>query len=286
LAQLLADADIVVGHIWRSSFPPAPRLRLLQSVAAGLDQVELDAVPQGVTVYNVFGHEPAIAEYVIMTMLVLTHRLLDTVTAFRAGSWSAHQPAGGSPHSELLGRTVGILGYGRIGREVAKRAIGFGCKVVAANRSPIADPAPAKKIFPLAELDRMLPLCDALVIAAGLGPETRGLIDAHRLALMKPGALLISVARAAIVDEDALYAALKERRLGGAALDVWWQHWSVAHRDERPSCHAFHELPNVLMTPHCSGFTDGTAERRWSAVAANLDRFASGERLENVVRQT
>jgi phosphoglycerate dehydrogenase-like enzyme len=145
LAQLLADADIVVGHIWRSSFPPAPRLRLLQSVAAGLDQVELDAVPQGVTVYNVFGHEPAIAEYVIMTMLVLTHRLLDTVTAFRAGSWSAHQPAGGSPHGELLGRTVGILGYGRIGREVAKRAIGFGCKVVAANRSPIADPAPPRR---------------------------------------------------------------------------------------------------------------------------------------------
>jgi phosphoglycerate dehydrogenase-like enzyme len=112
------------------------------------------------------------------------------------------------------------------------------------------------------------------------------LIDAKRLALMKRDALLINTARAAIVDEEALYAALKERRLGGAALDVWWQTWSGVHPDVRPSRFPFHELPNVLMTPHCSGFTEGTAERRWSAVAGNLDRFAWGEPLENVVLQT
>ena len=89
LAPLLAKAEIVVGHIWRRSFPPAPRLRLLQSVAAGLDLLDTEAVPKRVTICNVFGHEPAIAEYVIMTMLVLTHRLFEAVTAFRAGSWVA-----------------------------------------------------------------------------------------------------------------------------------------------------------------------------------------------------
>ena len=124
------------------------------------------------------------------------------------------------------------------------------------------------------------------MIAAGLAPETRGLIDAHRLALMKPTALLVNIARAAIVDEEALYAALRDGRLAGAALDVWWQTWSGAHPDVRPSRFPFHELPSVLMTPHCSGFTEGTADRRWSAVAGNLDRFASGEPLENVVLQT
>jgi len=82
LGPLLADAGIVVGHIWRPSFPPAPRLRLLQSVAAGLDLLDTEAVPRGVTICNVFGHDPAIAEYVIMTMLVLTHRLFEAVTAF------------------------------------------------------------------------------------------------------------------------------------------------------------------------------------------------------------
>ena len=131
---------------------------------------------------------------------------------------------GGPPHGEVLDRTIGIIGYGRIGREVAQRAAGLKCRILPANRSPVADPAPADTVFPLAELDRMLPLCDTVLVSCGLGPETRGLIDARRLALMKPGALLINVARAAIVDEDALYAALKDGRLGGAALDVWWQY--------------------------------------------------------------
>jgi phosphoglycerate dehydrogenase-like enzyme len=190
LAPLLSEAEIVVGHIWRPSFPPAPRLRLLQSVAAGLDLIDVEAVPKGVTICNVFGHEPAIAEYVIMTMLVLTHRLFETVTAFRAGSWVGSPTfGGGPPHGEVLGRTVGIIGYGRIGREVAERAAGIKCRVVATNRTSVADPAPADTVFPLAELDRMLPLCDTVLISCGLGPETRRLMDARRLALMKPGAL-------------------------------------------------------------------------------------------------
>jgi phosphoglycerate dehydrogenase-like enzyme len=287
LAPLLSEAEIVVGHIWRPSFPPAPRLRLLQSVAAGLDLIDTAAVPKGVTICNVFGHEPAIAEYVIATMLVLTHRLFETVTAFRAGSWAASPTFGGSPpHGEVLGRTIGIIGYGRIGREVAERAAGIKCRVLAANRTPIADPAPADTVFPLAELDRMLPLCDAVLISCGLAPETRGLIDARRLALMKPGALLINVARAAIVDEDALYIALKDGHLGGAALDVWWQYPTQSEPERRPSRRPFHELPNVLITPHNSSSTEAAADRRWSLVAANLDRFVRGEKLESIVLQT
>jgi phosphoglycerate dehydrogenase-like enzyme len=284
-AGSFADADIVVGHIWRAGFPPARRLRLLQSVAAGLDLLDLGAVPKGVTVCNVFGHEPAIAEYVIMTMLVLTHRLIDTVTTFRAGSWSASPMFGGSRHDEVMGSTIGIVGYGRIGREVAERAAGLKCRILAVNRSPVAEPAPAEAVYPLAEIDRMLPLCDTVLVACALAPETQGLIDARRLALIRPGALLINVARAAIVDEDALYAALKDGHLGGAALDVWSQYPTPAEPERRPSRRPFHELPNVLMTPHCSSSSGATAERRWSAVAGNLDRFARGEPLENVVHQ-
>src|SRR5438477_940897 len=287
VAPLLAQSEIVVGHIWRAGFPPAPRLRLLQSVAAGLDLLDTTAVPKGVTICNVFGHEPAIAEYVIMTMLVLTHRLFEAVMAFRKGSWVASpQFGGGPPHAEVLRRTVGIVGYGRIGREVAERAAGLKCRVLAANRSPVANPAPAETVFPLADVDRMLPLCDTVLISCGLAAETKGLIDARRLALMEPGALLINVARAAIVDEDALYAALKGGHLGGAALDVWWQYPTPAEPERRPSRQPFHELPNVLITPHSSSSTEATADRRWSVVAANLDRFARGETLENIVLQT
>ena len=132
----------------------------------------------------------------------------------------------------------------------------------------------------------MLPHCDTVLIACALAPETKGLIDARRLALMKPGALLINVARAAIVDEDALYAALKDGHLGGAALDVWWQYPTANEPERRPSRRPFHELSNVLMTPHSSSSSEATADRRWSAVAGNLDRFARGESLQNVVFQT
>ena len=138
----------------------------------------------------------------------------------------------------------------------------------------------------MAELDRMLPLCDTLLVSCALNPETKGLIDGRRLALMKPGALLINVARAAIVNEDALYASLKDGHLGGGAIDVWWQYPTPAEPTRRPSRCPFYELPNVLITPHCSSTTEATAERRWSAVAANLDRFARGEPLENVVLHT
>jgi phosphoglycerate dehydrogenase-like enzyme len=282
----LAEVDIVVSHLWRAEFPETPRLKLLQAAAAGIDMIDLSSLPSGVTLCNVFGHEPAIAEYVLMTMLALTHRLIDTVTAFRGGSWASHQPAGGSPHGEIFHKTMGIIGYGRIGREVAKHAMAFGCKVVAANRSPVADAGDVKEVYPFADLDRMLPQCDAVVIAAGLGPETRGLIDARRLSLMKSSALLINIGRAAIVDEEALYNALSGKRLGGAALDVWWQHWDSMQPDQRPSRLPFHELTNVLMTPHCSGFTEGTADRRWNELAGNLDRFVRGESLNNIVLMT
>jgi phosphoglycerate dehydrogenase-like enzyme len=286
LIPAMAEAEIVVGHIWRPDFPEAPRLKLLQAATAGIDMIDVPSLPGGITLCNVYGHEPAIAEYVIGTWLALTHRLFETVTSFRGGSWAAHQPAGGAPHGEIFGKTLGVLGYGRIGREVARRAASFGCKIIAANRSPVAERDDASEIYPFAELDRMLPQCDALLIAAGLGDETRGLIDARRLALMKPGAFLINIGRAAIVDEEALYAGLRDGRIGGAALDVWWQHWSPEHPVRRGSHFPFHELPNVLMTPHCSGFTEGTADRRWGDLAANLDRYVRGEPVHNLVMTT
>jgi len=286
LIPALAEAEIVVGHIWKADFPTAPRLKLLQAATAGVDMIDLPSLPPGVTLCNVFGHEPAIAEYVMIMMLALSFRHVDTVSSFRSGSWAAHQPAGGSPHSEIFGKTLGAVGYGRIGREVAARVAAFGCRNLGANRSPVADKGAASEIYPLGELNRMLPQCDFVLVAAALAPETRGLIDARRLALMKPTALLVNIGRAAIVDEEALYNALKDKRLGGAALDVWWRHWSPEQPDRRPSRFPFHELPSVLMTPHCSGFTEGTADRRWGDLAANLDRYVRGEPMHNIVLTT
>jgi phosphoglycerate dehydrogenase-like enzyme len=287
LIPALAEAEIVVSHIWKTDFPPAPRLKFLQSPAAGLDLIDLPALPRGVTVCNVDGHEQAIAEYVLMTMLAMSHKLVDIATGFRdRGNWGGGGAGGGPLHGEILGKTVGIVGYGKIGREVATRAAAFGCPVIAVNRSPVADKGAASEIHPLDALDRVLPRCDFVVIAAGLGPETRNLIDDRRLALMKPTALLINIGRAGIVDEEALFAALRDNRIGGAAIDVWWRYPTPAEPNARPANLPFHELSNVLMTPHCSSATDGARARRLGGIAVNIDRFVRGEALRNVVLTT
>ena len=279
-----ANADILVSNHWRREYGTAPNVRLVQSVATGVDLFDLGVLPSGVTVCNAFGHETAIAEYVVMTMLALHHRLLEIAGEFRdRGSWRTSWVEGGPPHGEVRGSTLGIVGYGRVGREVARRAAPFGCHILAANRSPRAAEAGVERVYPLAELDQLLPQCDTLALCTALGPETTGLIDARRLSLMKPTAFLINIARGQVVDEDALYAALRDRKIAGAAIDVWWQYPNAAEPNRRGSRHPFYELPNVIVTPHNSGWTSGMVRRRWDEVADNLNRFVRGEPLINVV---
>ena len=281
------DADILVSNRWFAKFPPAPKLRLVQSVATGVDLFDLAALPKGVAVCNAFGHETAIAEYVLMTMLALHHRLFEISSEFRErASWRTSWVEGGAPHGEVRGSTLGIVGYGRVGREVARRAAPFGCRVLAANRSASELEAGVERLYPLAELDRMLPECDTVALCTALGPETNGLIDARRLALMKPTAFLINIARGQVIDEDAIYAALRDGAIGGAALDVWWEYPNAAEPNRRGSRHPFHELPNVILTPHNSGWTTGMVRRRWDEIAENIGRFVRGEPLINLVNTT
>jgi phosphoglycerate dehydrogenase-like enzyme len=285
--EAAADADILVTNHWRADYPPAPKLRLVQSVATGIELIELAALPHGVTICNAFGHETAIAEYVLMTMLVWSHRFREIEGDFRRdSSWRPSWVHSGAPHGEILGSTVGIVGLGRVGREVARRAAAFGCHVVAANRQPRPPGDGVERVYRWTELDDLLAVCDFVVLCTALGPETEGLLDARRLALMKPTAFLINISRGAVIDEDALYAALRGRSLGGAAIDVWWQYPNATEPERRPSRHPFHELANIIMTPHCSGWTEGMVARRWAEVAGNIDRFVRGEPLQNVVATT
>jgi phosphoglycerate dehydrogenase-like enzyme len=193
---------------------------------------------------------------------------------------------GGPVRGEIGGQTVGIVGLGHIGGEVARRAAALGCRVLAANRTVRAAAPAVERVYPWAELDRMLGECDTIVLSCALTPETTGLIGERRLAAMKPDALLINLARGALADEDALYRALRDGVIGGAALDTWWRYPSPADPAPRPSRHPFHELPNVIMTPHCSPRTDGTIARRSRDVARNIDRFIRGEPLANIVAAT
>src|SRR3954463_11937176 len=181
-AQSAANADIVVSNHWRADYPRPEQVALMQSVATGIDLIDLASLPRGVPVCNVFGHETAIAEYVLMVMLAWAHRFREIEGEFRTrASWDSSWVKSGEPHGEIRGKTLGIIGFGRVGREVARRAAAFGCRILAVNRTAREAGDGVERVYPLTEIDGALPQCDIVVLATALGPETENLIDAPRL---------------------------------------------------------------------------------------------------------
>jgi phosphoglycerate dehydrogenase-like enzyme len=286
LAAGLAEADAAVAMIWPASTPRAPKLRFLQLPGTGADLVALEVLPRSCIVSNVYDHEIAIAEYVMLGMLESCIRLgrLDARFRVDGGRWEDSLHYLPPPRRELHGTTVGILGYGHIGKEVARRAKAFGQRVIAATRTPRPDGL-ADEINPMSALDRVVAESDYLVMALPQDATTLGLLDARRLGLMKPTAVIINIGRAPTVGEQALYEALRDKRIGGAVLDVWYQYPKQgAAPVGAPSRFPFLELDNVLASPHCSGWSEEHLVRRWRFIAKQLDRVARGEAVENVIR--
>jgi phosphoglycerate dehydrogenase-like enzyme len=279
----LADADAVVCVAFNHPSQQASRLRLVQLQAAGYDKIDFQCLPDQAAVCNAFGHTSAIAEYALMTMLMWTHRWKPVEDSFRAGSWEYSGALVGPLRDELNSRTVGILGFGRMGQEIAARCRALGTRVVACARNPqVAEQVDAA--YPLERLDEFLGECDFVVVCIALVPQTQGLIDAARLIRMKPTAVLINVARGPVVVEQDLYQALTTGTIAGAVIDVWWQYPDAADPRRRGSRLPFHELDNVFMTPHSSGWTEQMMDRRWDMIVANLRATWRHEPLINIVR--
>jgi phosphoglycerate dehydrogenase-like enzyme len=264
----------------------SPRLRLVQAPGAGLDRIDRSLLRPGLELANAYGHEAGIAEYIIGAMIALTRSFRRIDTRLRGGEWES-QWAVGTPAPplwpELSGKTLGVLGFGHIGEALARRARAFDMTVSAVRRQSQTNvPEGVAFIGGPERLDDVLSTSDYLAITLSLSPETHRLLDARRLSLMKPSAYLINVARAEIVDERALYTALANGRLAGAALDVWYQ-YPTAPGTVRPSAEPFHALDNVIMTPHVSGWTEGMLEARASLIAENIARAARGESPLNAI---
>jgi phosphoglycerate dehydrogenase-like enzyme len=284
VAAALASADALFTHHFDGDSPPVPNLRLLQVPGAGYDTIDLAALPKGCTVCNVHEHETGIAEYVLLGMLEWVIGMAAMDRRLRQRDWTGSAVKGGNFHGELAGKTLGIVGFGHIGREVARRARAFGMAVGAITRTPRPSEL-ADWVVPMTALEARLPDCDFLLIACPLNAETRGLIDRRQLGLMKRSAVLINVARGEVVAEDALYDALRERVIAGAVLDTWYVYPRAGEPDPYPSHRPFHELENVIMTPHASGWTDKLLDRRWRVMADNLERLAAGQELRNIVHR-
>jgi phosphoglycerate dehydrogenase-like enzyme len=281
----LGDVDVLVTMAFtREMAAAAPRLRLVQVPGAGLDRVDRGALRPETALANAYGHDVGIAEYVVGAMLALARDFCRLDTGLRHGRWESVWAGAPVPlWSELAGKTLGIVGYGRIGQAVARRALAFDMDIMAIRRDAgRPDPHGLPYLRGPEALDHVLGRADFLALTLALTPATRGLIDARALALMKPSAVLINVARGEVVDEDALYEALAGGALAGAALDVWYR-YPQGDGPTLPGHRPFHTLPNVLMTPHVSGWTEGMMEGRASVIADNIRRVARGEAPVNLV---
>ena len=268
----------------------APRLKWVHSATSGVERALTPASRErGLIVTNARGvFSRPIAEYVLMMILAVSRRLPQLLELQRERTW---QPLEGT---ELRDVTVGIVGLGSIGRAVGALATAFGCRVVAVRRRPDGEgsgagggpkPADDERAFGEVMLDRvggpetlpqLLAESDFIVLAAPLTPETEDMIDAETLAMVKPGAGLINVARGRLIDERALLRALRDGPLGGAVLDTF--------RDEPlPPMSSFYDLPNVIVTPHTAWSSGRVLDRSVELFCENLRRFAAGEPLLNVV---
>ncbi len=252
----------------------ASRLEWIHSFSAGVDRVATPAVrSRGLTVTNARGvFSRPIGEYVVMMSLAISRSLPQLLELQQERTW---QPLRGT---ELGSKTIGIVGFGSIGSEIARLLAPFGSRILATRRRPErgADDQPNVELLGLDQLDELLRQSDIVVIAAPLTDETAGMIGAAQLQEMPEHAWLINIARGRLIDELALRRALEAGWIGGAVLDVF-------NEEPLPSDSPLYDTPNLILTPHTSWSSDRVVDRSIDLFVANLRRFAAGEPLENVV---
>ena len=284
----IGDAEVIITTYFTPEMGQAAKnLKLLQMSGAGYDKIHPDSVPDGVFVCNCYEHEVGMSEWVIMMCLAWNRQLLHADREIRQFNWRMFPGAGHPPYPELRGQTMGIIGLGRIGRHLAKLAGAFQLRRIGVDIIQLSPGQVAELGLDWAgnldKLDQLLGESDFVAILTPYLPSTKDLIGARELAKMKRTAVLANPARAEIVNQRALYEALRDRVIAGACLDPMW-HYTKAGESVNPWDYPFNELDNVILTPHTAGYTDGTMENRWKVVAVNLERFVKGEPLVNIVR--
>jgi phosphoglycerate dehydrogenase-like enzyme len=277
---LLPEAEVVLGWAVRPhNLTRARKLRWVHSTAASVAHVLFDELVEAdVQVTNASGlHADAMAEHTIGVMLAFARNLHRTRDEQLARRWSPEALWRDSPGiTSLAGTTLGLIGLGRVGSAIARRARALGVRVIAVRRRPEQDPAPAHEQWPIDRLDDLLETSDWVVIAAPHTRETERLIGARELTRMKRGARLVNLGRGALVDEAALVEALRNGTIAGASLDVF-------DEEPLPPSHPFWGMPEMILTPHTSGLGPRYWERALEQFTDNLRRYVAGQPLRNLV---
>jgi phosphoglycerate dehydrogenase-like enzyme len=280
----LATADAALGWMLGAELRPDELAQLgsgslIQLMSAGVDRVPFDQIPDGVAVAsNAGAYAEPMAEHVLALALALAKRLPQEHAALAGGVFDQETPT-----LSIRGSLVGIIGFGGIGQASARLFQALGAHVHAINRSGRTD-APVERIGTMEDLDALLREADIVLVSLPLTRATDGLIGRRELSLMKPDAILVNVARAAIIDEDALYEHLESNLSFSAGIDAWWQEprGQGAFATRRP----FLELPNVTGSPHNSAMVAGSLTESAARAADNVARHLRGEPVRNLVARS
>lgn len=276
-AREIVDADAMYGWPTAAMLATAPKLKWVQTPSAGVDFLMRvpELVEADIVVTNTRGaHAPSIAEHVFGLLLSMTRAIPISLRWQKERYWGRKE-AYRIPR-EIMGATMGIVGYGQIGRVVAKRAAGFDMRVLAVDVYPGPADGFVESVWPVDRLNEMLAQSDVVTLAAPYTKETRHMIGAEAFAAMKDDAYLIAVSRGGIVDEDALVTTLKSGKLAGVGLDV-------SETEPLPAESELWDFDNVVITPHLAGSSWQKERRCVEILVENLGRFQRGEELRNVV---
>jgi len=276
-----ASAEVLVCTGFGSELPRdlasrAPRLRMIQALLAGVDNLPFDRFPRtAIVCSNAGAYTTSVAEHAMALLLAASKDVVARTEEIRRGIFDQSLV-----NKALAGSTVLILGLGSIGREVARLAKAFRMHTIGIARTP-PDESPADEIATPDAVHGVLPRADFVVLALPLTRETRGLVDSTFLRAMKPDAVLVNIARGKVVVEDDLFDHLRTHPAFRAALDVWWTYPDT--KRGRPFRRPFHELPNVLMTPHAANAIPTQRREAMESAIDNVLRFLRGETPRNVV---
>ena len=287
------SVDVIVSMTWGKSIwgekkkqkvPDLKQLKLIHLPGSGTDGINFSLVPEGCIVCNVYEHEIAISEFVLANLLNWEINLIDKIKKFKLYNWEDSMLFSNNPHTELNKKKIAIIGYGRIGKEIAKKLSVFNASVSVITKRKIKKDIFFQKNVLIKNIVKNIKEYDYLIVACDLNKSTLNLITKKEMSRMNKKSVIVNIARGPIVNEKDLYLSLKNNIIGGAIIDTWYKYPEKDnYRYFKPSKYNFAKLNNIVMTPHLSALTESLLERRIKIISKNIMAIKENKKLINVV---
>jgi phosphoglycerate dehydrogenase-like enzyme len=281
------DVDIIASNrVPTEIIESSSRLKMIQTFAAGVEDIDFSAIQKrdDLIICNSHINAAEVAEHAITLLFAVAKNVIPNDRELRKGDWK-YAFGGPSPNIEIRNKTCLIIGLGNIGSEIARRLKGFDVTIHAATRSGMSKHADlAEKLVKIDEVKHIVEQADFIILSLPLTPDSKGLVNEAFISLMKSNSILVNISRGPIIEEEALFTALRENKIRGAGLDVWWRYptkWRG--KGNPPTDMPFQDLDNLVASPHRAGYSENTEREYFQFAGENILRFIQGETPRNII---